>query len=340
MVNLLKTSGRVAGTLFAAALLLSAQERIARPGTVNYAEGQVTLNGQTIGSRQLGNTEVAAGQVLETQDGKAEMLLTPGVYLRLSENSAVKMVSPSITDTRVELLRGEAMVEAAQVEKENHLDVIDHGASTVIVKHGVYAFKAGQPTVMVYDGHAKVQQDDRTADLFKGEEVTLGPDNPKLKTRSFNIKDSEATDTLYAWSKLRSEYSAEANMSMAQTVVVGSPYWWYGTGWYWNPYFDSWAFMPGAGYLYSPFGWGFFSPGYWGGYYAPYYRYGRRPILPGHVPAITRSGIGAGTPAFRTPVGRPGMMAAPAVRSFGGGVSGVMRMGGGMGGMRGGGGRR
>jgi len=304
----LKTSVRVAGTLFAAALLVSAQGRIARPGTVNYAEGIVSVNGQSIGSKQIGNTEVAPGQVLETQDGKAEMLLTPGVFLRLSDHSAVKMVSPSLTDTRVELLRGSAMVEAAQVEKENHLDVMDHGANTVIQKHGIYSFKADQPMVAVYDGEAQVQQDDRTTEVHKGKEVALSPANPELKPQHFDMKASEQNDPLYAWSKLRSEYVAEANMSLAQTVVVGNPGWWYGTGWYWNPYFDSWAFMPGAGYLYSPFGWGFYSPAYWGSYYAPYYRYH---YFGGRVPAFTR-----GTAPV---VASPGFRSAPAFRSFGGG---------------------
>lgn len=340
MRNLLKTSGRLAGTLFAAALLLSAQgqTKIARPGTVNYVEGIVSINGQSLGAKQMGNTELAPGQVLETQDGKAEMLLTPGVFLRLNDHSAVKMISPSLTDTRVELLRGTAMMEAAQVEKENHLDVMDHGANTVIQKHGIYAFRADQPMVAVFEGEAQVQQNDRTAKLKKGKEVALGADNPDLKVQKFDVKKTEDTDPLYAWSKLRSEYVAEANMSLAQTVVVGGgPGWWYGTGWYWNPYFDSWAFMPGAGYLYSPFGWGFYSPAYWGAYYAPYYRFGRYPILPGRVgafnrgsafrtaPAFRSSGAFRSAPAFRS--ASPGFRPAPAVGggSFGGG----MRMGGG-----------
>ncbi len=326
MINRLNTLGRVAGTLFAAALLLSAQGRSARPGALNYTEGQVTVNGQAVNARQLRSTEVGPGQVLETQDGKAEMLLTPGVFVRLGDHSAMKMVASSLIDTRVELLRGTAMVEADQVLKENHLAVIDHGATTLILKHGVYAFKVDQPTVLVYDGHAKVQQDDRTADLFKGEEVSLGSGNPKLKTKGFNIKANETSDPLYAWSKLRSEYSAEANMSTAQTVVMGNPGGWYGTGWYWNPYFDSFAFMPGAGYLYSPFGWGFYSPAFWGGYIAPYYGFGRYPIFPGRVSAISRTSALA-SPTFGGFAGRT--MAAPAARSFGGGFGGGMRVGGG-----------
>jgi len=226
-------------------------------------------------------------------------------------------------------MRGTAMVEAEQVEKENHLDVIDHGSNTVIEKHGIYAFRADQPMVAVFEGEAQVQQDDRTTELHKGKEVALGSANPQLKAQKFDVKASESTDPLYAWSKLRSEYTAEANMSLAQTVVVGNPGWWYGTGWYWNSYFDSWAFMPGAGYLYSPFGWGFYSPAYWGAYYAPYYGFGRYPILPGRIGAFNRGTAPvAAAPAFRSGAG-------PAARSFGGGFGGA-RMSGGFGGMRGG----
>lgn len=302
MDNLLKTPLRMGGFLLAGAMLLSAQTQgmLARPGAVNYAEGQVTLGGQAVGRDQIGHVEVAAGQVLETQDGKAEMLLTPGVFLRLSDQSAVRMVSPSITDTRVELLRGEAMVEADQVAPENRLNVMEKGATTLIRKRGVYEFRANQPTVAVFDGKAEVQQDDRSVELGKDREVSLD-NNPKLKAKYFDAKQTEASDPLYNWSKLRSEYVAEANASMAQTIVVGNPYWWYGTGWYWNPYFDSFAFMPGFGYMYSPFGYGFYSPAYWAyagpfGYRGGYGAYGRgiygRAYAAGARPAFGGSHFG------------------------------------------------
>src|SRR5438270_3764048 len=121
MHNLLKGTIRVAAPMLAAGMMLSANARIARPGTINYAEGQVILDGSSVGAKQVGNSEVAPGHVLETQNGKAEMLLTPGVFLRLNDHSAVRMISPSLTDTRVEMLRGRAMVEAAQVKDENRI---------------------------------------------------------------------------------------------------------------------------------------------------------------------------------------------------------------------------
>src|ERR1051326_7309360 len=249
MNRLLKTPLAVSAGLFLAAITALAQTpaRVGRPGMVNYVEGQVSVDDQTVAANQIGRLEVGAGHVLQTNDGKAEMLLTPGVFLRLDSHSAVKMVSPSLTKTTVELLQGKAMVEAAQVEKENRIDVVDHGVNTILEKHGIYEFNADNPMVAVYNGKAQVQEDDRTKDVGKGKELAL-TNNPKLKTQSFDTKHE---DDLYAWSKLRSQYMSEANMATAQTVVLNNPGWGYGPGWYWNPWFSSWAFLPGDGFFYS-----------------------------------------------------------------------------------------
>src|SRR5580704_7713666 len=76
----------------------------ARPGTINYVEGQATLNGQPLSAKY--GAEVAQGQTIATQNGKVEILLTPGVFLRLGNNTAVTMVSPDLTKTEIQLDRG------------------------------------------------------------------------------------------------------------------------------------------------------------------------------------------------------------------------------------------
>jgi hypothetical protein len=87
------------------------------PGSLNYIEGDVSLNGSALQPSAVGQSIVQEGQVLATAHGRAEFLLTPGVFLRLDHDSAVRMESPSLTDTRVRLVRGSAMVEAAGIEK-------------------------------------------------------------------------------------------------------------------------------------------------------------------------------------------------------------------------------
>jgi hypothetical protein len=305
MRNLFKTPYRVAGTLFAAGILaMAAPGTVARPGTVNYAEGQVTLDGRDVDAKDLGSVEVSPGHVLQTADGKAEMLLTPGVVIRLSDHSSLRMISPSLTDTRVELLSGEAMVDAAEVQKENHIDVVDHGATAEVRKRGLYKFNANQPFLAVYDGKAQVElEDHKLVEVGKGKELAMGQ-AVVAKPQKF---DTKQTDNLYNWSELRSQYLAEANMSSVQTIVMSNPGWWYGTGWYWNPWFDSWAFVPGAGFPYSPFGFGFYSPAYW--YFnPPVYYYARPseirrvPLGPGRI-APNAVGPRAVGPAFHGPVG-------------------------------------
>jgi hypothetical protein len=294
MRNLLKAPGRLIGALFAAGLIAAAQGTVARPGAVNYVEGQVTLNGEALNAQSPGKVGVAPDQVLQTQNGRVEMLLTPGVYVRLDNNSAVKMISPSLTDTRVELTQGKAMIEAAQLEKENHIEVLDSGFSTQLEKPGIYEFNAIQPEVSVYEGEALVENgSNHPVKAGKGHEVILS-EAGNLKAQKF---DRNETDSLYAWSKLRSQYQAEANMSTAQIVVAENPAWWYGAGWYWNPYFGTWAFVPGSGFLLSPFGYGFYSPVYWSYYYPRFYRGG---YWGGHYPVVRPPAVHSFTGGFRT----------------------------------------
>src|SRR5262245_57474194 len=165
MVSLKKAPFRLASALFATGMLVTAGANIARPGAVNYAEGSVTVAGQTVGAKQIGQTEVGPGQVLSTQTGKAEMLLTPGVVLRLGDNSSVRMESASLTNTRVELLYGEAFVEAAEVLDANRIAVTIGGIDTRIDKKGIYRFDADRPTVAVFDGKATVLEGDRSIEV-------------------------------------------------------------------------------------------------------------------------------------------------------------------------------
>jgi hypothetical protein len=245
--------GLLAGVAFAA-LYGAAQAAIpASPGMVNYVEGQVSLNGRALSNRNAGSAEVTPNQILQTNQGKAEMLLTPGAFLRLGDHSRVRMISPQLTDTRVELLQGVALVEVTQLLRGNNIEVVDSGATTRIEKNGLYRFSASPPAAAVYDGKALVQGDDGSSvELKKGRETSLAG---RLRADKFNTK---AGDNLYAWSSLRSQYLASASLGSARTVLVNGGWW--SPGWYWNPWWGMYSFVPADGILYSPFGWGYYSP--------------------------------------------------------------------------------
>ena len=291
------------------------------PGVLNYVEGNVQLDGSRLQSTAVGNTDIQEGQVLSTQDGRAEMLLTPGVFLRLGHNSAVRMVSPSLTDTRVQLVNGSAMVEAEAIHKQNDIRILDDDAQVALLKNGLYRFNAENDSVAVYDGKAKVYEGDESVDVKGGRQVLL---NQPLKAKKFDKKATEEADPLYAWSKLRSQYLSEASAASARTYVIND-YGFAGAGWYWNPWFSTYSFLPGSGLLYSPFGWGFYSPmAFYGAsyYYGPSYYY---------VPRVRGFHGRMGNTAGRYSPGiNPGLVRPRAGIGFGGHMSRSGTVGGGI----------
>src|SRR5579863_5095546 len=63
----------------------------AHSGVIHYIEGQVTVDGAAIHPKSTQFPDIRPDQVLATEDGRAEILLTPGVFLRLPENSSARM---------------------------------------------------------------------------------------------------------------------------------------------------------------------------------------------------------------------------------------------------------
>jgi hypothetical protein len=233
-----------------------AAQRMGVPGTINYVEGQATLNGTPLSPGA--NVVAQPNQAIDTQAGYVEVLLTPGTFLRIGHNSEVVMRSLGLANIQMQVLRGNAMIEAADLVKGTVMDVNMDGSTTQIEKRGLYDFDANQQAVKVLDGKAKVQEAAQDRSIGKDHEVLLA-DNPKLKSQDFNKKTVES-DPLYVWSSARSEAEAQENVNLASTIVVNGG--WYGPGWYWDPFWADYAFLPGAGFLYSPFGWGFYSPGF------------------------------------------------------------------------------
>jgi uncharacterized membrane protein YgcG len=230
---------------------------LARPGTVNYIEGAASLNGKPLNNHNVGNIAMNAGDELTTEIGKAEILLTPGIYVRVDSSSAIKMVAPNLTLTQVEIVRGRAAVEVDQIFPQNDVRIIDGGVETQLVKPGYYEFDASRPEAMVFRGRAEVEiGGGKYEDIKNHHELSLEP-GEHLKTVDFDAHGKD--DDLYNWSSLRSQYLAQANNEMAGYYGSGPGF---SPGWYWDPYAWDYTFI-GLDPFYSPFGWGFYP---WGGY--------------------------------------------------------------------------
>jgi hypothetical protein len=227
----------------------------ARSGLIHYAEGNVTLDDQKVKPKNGEFPIVGDGQTLATQDARAEVLLTPGVFLRLGEQSSFKMVSNHLSDTRIELLTGSALIEVDELLKGNSVMVLFHGSKITPLKHGLYRLDEPQNRLRVFDGEAQVIQNDQTAVVKAGHQVEFGA---VFLASKFNRKDVDSLDT---WAAERSQRIAQANYTAANMVNRGgysSAY--TNSNWVWNPYYGMFTFLPSTGYGYSPYGWMLYSP--------------------------------------------------------------------------------
>jgi len=244
------------------ALMAQNARTMAAPGTVNYTEGSVSINGAPIHNNGTGPATLQQNQMISTGAGKAEVLLSPGVFVRLSGNTDVRMISAELVDPRIEVIRGIAMVEVDNKIKEARVNVLERGADASILKEGLYRFDGDQGRIEVIDGQLRVTYEAQSKEFGKGKELVLNG-TPNWKPAGF---DRNQKDDLYVWSDIRSNYLAEANASTAQYIYGGfGPY--VGSGWYWNSGFGMYSWLPGDGFFYSPFGYPFYSVGY-----VPFYR--------------------------------------------------------------------
>jgi uncharacterized membrane protein YgcG len=235
-------------------------------GTINYLEGQASIGNEALNTGAVGNVVLQEGQTLTTNTGKVEILLTPGVFLRVGDNSAVRMISPSLSNTEVGVDRGDATLEVGQIQKENNIVVDLPGGNTRALKKGFYEFDANQNTIRVFKGEAQAEANAKSVKIKEMHQLALN--DPRLKPREFKKEQYDTAD-LYRWSVLRSSYLAEANVDAASRYVNSASF---SSGWYWDPWFGAYTWVPGDGVFYSPFGWGFYSPFYV--YDAPFFYYG------------------------------------------------------------------
>jgi hypothetical protein len=271
---------------------------VANPGTLNYVEGQASIEGRPLSSQSVGNTTLQAGQTLATANGKAEILLTPGIFLRLGDDSTVQMVSTDLTHTEIKLDQGHANVEVDQIYPQNTILIDLKNGQTQLLKNGLYAFDAGNATVRVFDGKAAVypganpQANVKPIDVKGAHQLVLNGE--PLKPQGFN-KDQASADPLYRWSSLRSNYLGQANLNLAEEYAGYSGFY---PGWYWagGPFGYTW--LPGDGLFWSPFGYGFYSPYYirgggfiYGGYGRGFYGGAYRG---GYAGGAVRAGGGGG----------------------------------------------
>ena len=239
----------------------------ARSGVIHYVEGDVTIDGNAIHQKFAEFPDVKPGQVVATEQGRVEILLTPGVFLRLAENSSVRMLSNVLADTRLQVVSGSALVEVGELLEGNAISFDAADAHISLGKKGLYRIDADPASLRVFDGQARVASGTENLTAKKGHRIDLA--GTTLADTKFEVKD---TDPFYRWSSRRAEYVAAANVISARVTSNSDLRSGFGRSrgaWSWNPYFGMYTFLLGNGVYWSPFGSPFYSPAVIGVLYMP-----------------------------------------------------------------------
>ena len=180
----------------------------------DYIEGDVSIDGTAIHPKFAEFPDVKAGQLVATAEGRAEILLTPGVFLRMAENTSVRMLSNALADTRLEVVSGSALVEVGELLEHNAISFDASGAHMELAKKGLYRIDASPANLRVYQGQARVISGSGSLTVHKGHQIDLG--TAKLSDTKFDAKE---TDAFYRWNSRRA--AANVTQQLKPNAIPG-----------------------------------------------------------------------------------------------------------------------
>ncbi|HUS12923.1 MAG TPA: FecR domain-containing protein [Pyrinomonadaceae bacterium] len=245
----------------------------ARAGGVNAVTGRASMRHGNTEWRQLTIKEdLEAGDIVKTDtDGRVEMLLNPGSYMRIGEDSEFELSDNSLENLEVRLIRGTAIVEVTgATDDELFIGITTPHTRMSIIRRGLYRVNvlSGDSTelivrkgrVMLEGSHTKVKGGNKV--VFSSGTFSVA----KLE------KADKDRDTLELWSKDRAQTLAKANSKISGRMMTAfasslNSDWSLG-GFGRRPGF--WLFNPDLGcYTLMPFGFGWSSP--YGGSYSRFF---------------------------------------------------------------------
>jgi FecR protein len=259
----------------------------AKAGGVNFVEGSVGIVRKAGKSGLLlkGDKLEIGDRVSTGADGKTEVLLNPGSYLRLGGNSAFEFKSTSLDDLHIRLDSGSAIFEVFATE-DFKVTVNSPKTKLSLIESGVYRVNVaadGNATIAVWKGRAQIGNDEK-AIVKSGREASLS--GSQMAIAKF---DRDEKDSLELWSKTRAKELAKISGNLARntmrTALMRS---FLGRGWNMYDSFGLWVYDPfRRNHCFLPFGYGWNSPyGYGFGHSIWYYN-----LPPAVVQPPTHGGI-------------------------------------------------
>ena len=185
--------------LAASASAIAQQVASAKAGLIQYIQGKALLDGRPLRLGAKGFLQMESRQGVRTEQGRLELLLSPETYLRLGENASLLMENNLLTDIRLALDRGSALIEVVQTLKGNPIRVRLAEGVVEIQKAGLVRLDTDSGQVRVYGGTAQVARGEQKITVKSGKSVRL--ENSWLRASDFDPKES---DPLHQWAAQRS----------------------------------------------------------------------------------------------------------------------------------------
>ncbi|MEK7834216.1 MAG: FecR family protein [Acidobacteriota bacterium] len=274
-----------------ASIAVNAQHLISsKAGFVNRSEGKVFIlradsEDGAKGRVSLGTQMRDGDRIITEADSYAEVLLSPGSYLRVNEGSEIRAISTSLLQTRFEIVKGSAIAEVATafeqvtaISKNAPLEIVTPHGAVSIAKDGLYRFDSIETNTLVQVRQGELFIGDRNQ-FLAGKATKIGRGKAvKLIGGPVNNSDiakvnKDFSDKFDAWSFNRANTLMAANVSALRRSRTMSTM---SYGWLYDSFYNCYTFIPRRGLWYSPYGFGFFSSYadclyYWPYGYNPYY---------------------------------------------------------------------
>ncbi len=237
----------------------------AKAGGINAITGEASVHprGESDWQQLMITDDLNAGDRVRTaNDGRVEILLNPGSYLRVGGDSEVELSNNSLANLEVRLLRGTAIVEATGADGlELNINISTPHTKLAIVRQGLYRLNVvpGDATelivrkgrVILSDSHTKVKGGNKV--VFSASAVSVA----KLTKEEKKAKENEDVDV---WSKERAQTLAKANRRINDRMLTSA----FASVTDFDPFsrrFGLWFFEPRLRcYTFLPFYYGWGSP--------------------------------------------------------------------------------
>lgn len=236
----------------------------AKAGGVNETDGSIAVRRAdgTSGHLIKGDDLNIGDQVRTDTDGKAEVLLNPGSYMRVGPETAFEFTSTSLDDLRLKIASGSAIFEVI-ADDDFRVTVLMPRTAVALTRSGVYRIDIlpdRSSKVSVYKGKVYFGQEGKTV-IKSGRSATIAGINADVQ--KFDKGDR---DELTIWSKSRAKELAKANASLQRNAMRNTLVNSFNRGWNLYDSFGLWVFNPSRRYwCFMPFGTG------WGSPYGYYY---------------------------------------------------------------------